>query len=355
MSTKVREGPSIDLLTRPDLQLVTSMGDNQQQQQQQQRNPPLPHSVDVEEPYHHELAINNKISNKNKILTSLIAGALAGAVAKTAIAPLDRTKINFQSKNVRFSAREAVRFLYLCFKNEGFLSLWRGNTATMARIIPYAAMQYAAHEQYKQLLNRDKRKRHLTPGNRFLAGALAGMTAVAFTYPLDLVRARMAVTARERYHNLPEVVIKIYREEGFRTLYRGFTPTILGSIPYSGTGFFTYESLKKLHAEYAPGTEPQPLERLCFGAIAGLIAQSASYPLDIIRRRMQTAGVTGRSQDYTTIITTARTVIKEEGFRRGMFKGLSMNWVKGPIAVGISFTTFDLCQNWLRRKAMFHD
>ena len=42
--------------------------------------------------------------------------------------------------------------------------------------------------------------------------------------------------------------MKIYRKEGFRTLYRGFTPTILGAIPYSGTSFFTYESLKKRHA-----------------------------------------------------------------------------------------------------------
>ena len=42
--------------------------------------------------------------------------------------------------------------------------------------------------------------------------------------------------------------MKIYKEEGIRTLYRGFTPTILGSIPYSGTSFFTYESLKKMHA-----------------------------------------------------------------------------------------------------------
>lgn len=31
-------------------------------------------------------------------------------------------------------------------------------------------------------------------------------------------------------------------------MYRGFTPTMLGSIPYSGTSFFTYESLKKFHA-----------------------------------------------------------------------------------------------------------
>lgn len=41
---------------------------------------------------------------------------------------------------------------------------------------------------------------------------------------------------------------RISREEGLKTLYRGFTPTILGVIPYAGLSFFTYETLKKLHA-----------------------------------------------------------------------------------------------------------
>lgn len=35
-----------------------------------------------------------------------------------------------------------------------------------------------------------------------------------------------------------------------------------------------------------------------------------------------------------------QTVFKEQGVG-GLFKGLSMNWVKGPVGISISFTTFD--------------
>lgn len=44
------------------------------------------------------------------------------------------------------------------------------------------------------------------------------------------------------------VFVRISQEEGVKTLYKGFTPTILGVIPYAGITFFTYETLKKLHA-----------------------------------------------------------------------------------------------------------
>lgn len=51
-----------------------------------------------------------------------------------------------------------------------------------------------------------------------------------------------------RYSNITHVFVRISREEGLKTLYRGFTPTILGVVPYAGLSFYTYETLKKVHA-----------------------------------------------------------------------------------------------------------
>lgn len=279
-----------------------------------------------------------------------MAGAAAGALAKTTIAPLDRTKINFQIQNVPFSAKSALRFLVDTFKKEGFFSLWRGNSATMARIIPYAAIQFSAHEQWKAVLGVDMEKP--TPFRRSVAGSLAGVTAVTTTYPLDMARARMAVTQKELYSSLREVFRKIWRDEGPASLYRGYVPTLLGVIPYAGASFFTYETLKLMHRDYSGKSSPNPIERLIFGAMAGMFGQSASYPLDIVRRRMQTATVTG--EEYKTILGTMRKVVREEGVIHGLYKGLSMNWIKGPIAVGMSFTTFDYLQT-LFRQLLFYD
>lgn len=289
-----------------------------------------------------------KISSKGKVFTSFFAGAAAGALAKTTIAPLDRTKINFQITNKFYSLKEAWRFIHHSYRTFGLLSLWRGNSATMARIIPYASIQFASHEQWKHVLGVvTHEERKAKPALSFLAGSLAGVVSTTCTYPLDLARARMAVTHKEMYNSLSQVFLKIVRTEGYSSLFRGYTPTVLGIIPYSGSTFFTYETLKRLHSEKTHDKPLHPLERLIFGAVAGVVGQSASYPLDIVRRRMQTASITGSA--YSTIRSTINYIIKEEGIIRGLYKGLSMNWIKGPIAVGISFTTFDITHNFLQR------
>ncbi|XP_017759058.1 PREDICTED: mitochondrial coenzyme A transporter SLC25A42 isoform X2 [Eufriesea mexicana] len=212
-----------------------------------QSTPPLSMEVqDVDTTKKQQKCIGTDgISNTQRVWTSLISGAIAGAIAKTTIAPLDRTKINFQISKQPFSAKLALQFLIKTLKTEGVLSLWRGNSATMVRIIPYSAVQFTAHEQWKRILGINGLEREKI-GLNFLAGSLAGVTSQGTTYPLDLMRARMAVTQKTEYKTLRQICKRIYMEEGILAYYRGFTATLLGVIPYAGCSFFTYDLLRNL-------------------------------------------------------------------------------------------------------------
>ena len=119
---------------------------------------------------------------------------------------------------------------------------------------------------------------------------MAGSTGQMLTYPLDRARAVMAVTNSngKQYKNLVVVFVSIIKDEGIVSLYRGLTPTLLGVIPYAGTSFFTYETLKSWTVQRKGGDMhhamlPSPVERLGCGAVAGLLGQASSYPLDIVR------------------------------------------------------------------------
>lgn len=124
----------------------------------------------------------------------------------------------------------------------------------------------------------------------------------------------------------------MWRAERPKAFYKGFTPTILGVIPYAGVSFCTFETLKLKHSgtshipifincsmiyllicfriELTKRPAPNPLERLLFGALAGLLGQTASYPLDIVRRRMQTSGLNGCNYPYDTIRGTLRYIYR---------------------------------------------
>ncbi|PSC69510.1 mitochondrial substrate carrier family B [Micractinium conductrix] len=124
----------------------------------------------------------------------LLAGGAAGATAKTVIAPLERCKILFQTGKLRGAALTPT--LTHIYRTEGLPGLWRGNGAAVLRIVPYAASHFFAYEHYRRLLVSagalGAQEHRVPPVLDLLAGAAAGGTAVLLTYPLDLVRTRLA-------------------------------------------------------------------------------------------------------------------------------------------------------------------
>jgi hypothetical protein len=145
---------------------------------------------------------------------------------------------------------------------------------------------------------------------------------------------------------------------------------------------------------------------LC-GGLSGLFAQTLAYPLEVTRRRMQTVGIVPTSGSESAAINfmgvsklkhqvdelpetveksfelakdkhtknvspiseslskttadatqtrkppsmllTMKHLFEEQGVR-GFYKGVSMNWIKGPVAFSISFTAFDTLQGWAQTE-----
>ena len=111
------------------------------------------------------------------------------------------------------------------YKTQGINGLFKGNSASVARIFPLSAIEFYSFEKYKNLLIRGKPKEKYHFFNLFLCGTLSGLNAISITYPLDVSRSILAVQTREneKSKGLIEVLVKLYKNDGFRGLYRGYS------------------------------------------------------------------------------------------------------------------------------------
>lgn len=299
--------------------------------------------------------------------------------SKTTVAPLDRIKILLQVHNSHYKNYGVFTGLTAIVRQESFLSLYKGNGAQMVRIFPYAAVQFMSFEAYKRLLNGLVDARSIAGAPKvvnhelkFVAGSMAGVTSVLMTYPLDLVRARLAsvvatngstlvATANQAPTTIAGTLLHVFRHEGgIKGLYRGITPTVLAMIPYGGCNFYMFERLKHWCVQYAPSVccyrnldNPDkfvlnvPSKLLC-GGLAGAIGQTAIYPLDVARRRMQLSMTSQETAVYSqSFLRTLLITYRSHGVVRGLYRGMSVNYVRAIPMVAVSFCTYEVLKQLL--------
>lgn len=103
--------------------------------------------------------------------------------------------------------------------------------------------------------------------------------------------------------------------------------------------FQAYEVLRKIFTP--PGkSSPTPAYKLLCGGLAGTIAQTCTYPLDVLRRRMQVTGMEEVNYKYRNTWEAVRDTVQREGIR-GMYKGIIPNYLKVAPAIGVSFFTYE--------------
>ncbi|KAL8101569.1 mitochondrial carrier protein CoAc1 [Apium graveolens] len=292
----------------------------------------------------------------------LIAGGAAGAFAKTAVAPLERIKILFQTRTEGFRSLGVHQSLKKILNHEGVLGFYKGNGASVVRIIPYAALHFMTYEQYRCYLLDNYPVLGTGPVVDLLAGSAAGGTAVLCTYPLDLARTKLAyqivdtrgsknssrsLNAQAPYTGIKNVLGTVYKEGGVRGLYRGVGPTLIGILPYAGLKFYIYEELKR----HVPEEHQKSIGmRLSCGALAGLFGQTFTYPLDVVRRQMQVEHLQSSMHSgarYRSSWEGLTTIARDQGWRQ-LFAGLSINYIKIVPSVAIGFTAYDIMKSWLK-------
>ncbi|KAK6147736.1 hypothetical protein DH2020_018648 [Rehmannia glutinosa] len=245
--------------------------------------------------------VSGLIEGMPVFVKELIAGGVAGGFAKTVVAPLERIKILFQTRRAEFHSLGLLGSFSKIAKTEGVLGFYRGNGASVARIVPYAALHYMTYEEYRRWIILGFPGFGRGPVLDLIAGSFAGGTAVLFTYPLDLVRTKLAYQAMQVvessklsvqrhtpsdlvYKGIRDCFSKIYKEAGVRGLYRGVAPSLYGIFPYAGLKFYLYEEMKSHVSE---NHKKDITVKLVCGSVAGLLGQTFTYPLDVVRRQMQ--------------------------------------------------------------------
>jgi solute carrier family 25 thiamine pyrophosphate transporter 19 len=236
-------------------------------------------------------------------------------------------------------------------RNEGMTALWKGNIPAEILYVTYGGAQFYSYQTVQNLLDS-----HLLAlphvSHAFISGACAGGFATTITYPLDCLRTRFAAQGQERiYRSFSHSIAHVYRHEGLSGYFRGLSTALLQIVPNLGIFFGLYEPLRQLYAD----TSPLALSdwgSAVSGGTAGVVAKTAVFPLDLLRKRLQVQGVTREMYVhknipiYHGVLGAFRTIVAQEGVG-GLFKGLTPGLVKAAPNSAITMFVYEHVMTFL--------
>uniref|UniRef100_A0A8C7JAT8 Calcium-binding mitochondrial carrier protein SCaMC-2 n=1 Tax=Oncorhynchus kisutch TaxID=8019 RepID=A0A8C7JAT8_ONCKI len=269
----------------------------------------------------------------------LVAGGAAGAVSRTCTAPLDRLKVLMQVHASRTNSMCIAGGFTHMIREGGMWSLWRGNGMNVIKIAPESAIKFMAYEQIKRLIGSNQETLGIL--ERFVAGSLAGAIAQSSIYPMEVLKTRLALRKTGQFSGIADCAKQIFRKEGMAAFYKGYIPNLIGIIPYAGIDLAVYETLKNswLQRYATDSADPGVFVLLACGTTSSTCGQLASYPLALVRTRMQ-AQATIEGGPQMTMSGLFKHIVKTEG-AFGLYRGLAPNFMKVIPAVSISYVVYE--------------
>uniref|UniRef100_A0A1D2A5A8 Mitochondrial substrate carrier family protein B n=2 Tax=Auxenochlorella protothecoides TaxID=3075 RepID=A0A1D2A5A8_AUXPR len=276
-----------------------------------------------------------------------LAGGLAGAATKTLVAPLERVSCMLMAPAAG-AAPGALAALRAAWAEGGLPAMYRGHAATLAKIAPASAVQFAVYHGLRDTLAARRgagpgpaaaREGGLTTPERLAAGAAGGAAATLVTYPLEATRTMMSVAGGVP-GNLWQAGVGIARTQGLGGLYRGFGATLFSDSLGSALGFTLYEAYTRLWRKLQ-GSDASPQVRGLLGAASAATVMTLTMPMEVVRRRLQAQGVPGRPVLYRGALHCARCIARKEG--TGAFYVAALpGYLKAAPSIGGMYFLYEL-------------
>ncbi|XP_045803412.1 probable mitochondrial adenine nucleotide transporter BTL3 [Trifolium pratense] len=284
----------------------------------------------------------------------LWAGAISAMVSRTCVAPLERLKLEYI---VRGEKRNIFELIKSIATSQGLRGFWKGNLLNVLRTAPFKAVNFSAYDTYRKQLLRFSGNEETTNFERFIAGAAAGVTATIICLPLDTIRTKIVAHGGEAFGGVIGAFQYMIQTEGFFSLYKGLVPSLLSMAPSSAVFYGVYDMLKSAYLHSPEGMqriqnmhkqgqdhelsafdqlELGPVRTLLYGAVAGACAEAATYPFEVVRRRLQL-------QVQSTKLSSLATFVKivEQGGISALYAGLIPSLLQVLPSASISYFVYE--------------
>ncbi|XP_069815596.1 mitochondrial glutathione transporter SLC25A40 [Dendropsophus ebraccatus] len=332
-------------------------------------------STDI--PASQQILASTNITAGQQILASS-AGAL---ITSLFVTPLDVVKIRLQAQSKPFTKGKCFVYCnglmdHLCvclngnskawykvpgrftgtvdafvqiIRNEGVRSLWSGLPPTLVMAIPATAIYFTCYDQLRDVLIHRMNNAETAC---LIAGATARLGSASLISPLELIRTKMQSRPLS-YKELTLCIRSSVAKEGWRSLWKGWGPTVLRDVPFSAMYWYNYELGRKwLCQRY---NKSEATFSICFtsGAVSGSFASVVTLPFDVVKTRRQIEVgeqevLPNMKKKPTSTWRIMRIIISESGFT-GLFAGLSPRLIKVAPACAIMISSYEFGKSFFRR------
>ncbi|KAK0747464.1 mitochondrial carrier domain-containing protein [Apiosordaria backusii] len=261
-------------------------------------------------------------------------GGSASSMAACVTHPLDLVKVRLQTRTGSMPTTMSGTFLHI-LRNNGLTGLYSGLSASLLRQITYSTTRFGIYEELKsQLASRspvdpvtDKPKAPSLPmliAMASVSGTIGGVAGNA----ADVLNVRMQHDAslpehkRRDYKHAGDGLIRMIREEGVGSLFRGVGPNSLRAAAMTASQLASYDIFKRTLLRVA-GMEDNLATHFTSSFLAGVVAATVTSPIDVIKTRVMSAH---GNQSITHLLGD---IYAKEGLK-WMFKG----WVPSFLRLG---------------------